>query len=218
MFDFGYPEFASAAKVTRLDLAIDIDGRAPADLLVGTTRPTVSSCFTSKAGRPETLYLGRFRGSPFVVYDKAAQLKAAAPLTRIERRFNPTVLLPGLGQINNPLLGLQVYERPFVMDSLPLAAIEAELFCATAHAKGLNGAITALPTDVRQLIKEALKALPRASWWSPQAFWAYVPKFLADGGLDGSDGPASQSPPLYPQGLPPVNLDAVGLHGPSSLQ
>jgi len=183
MFDFGFPEFASKAKVTRLDIAIDVEGPRPADIVCGTVKPTCSGSYAGKSGAPETLYLGRHRGTPFAIYDKSLQLKVAGARTRIEKRTKPECFLPDIGDGKNPLLDLRVYEVDTFRKALALPNAESDLVCALAQAKGIRGALATCSGSLSSVLKSRIDTAPQTAWWDPHHFWSLVPEYLVACGL-----------------------------------
>lgn len=200
MFDFGFAEFASKAKVTRLDIAIDIEGRGLPDIVCGTVKSTRSASYAGKGGEPETLYLGRVRGTPFAIYNKSLQLKVPGARTRIEKRTKPECFLPEVGKGKNPLVDLRVYEADTFRKALALAPLESTLLCNLAQAKGIRGAL-ANSGALHSVLKARIEAAPQSAWWDPHHFWTLVPDCLVACGLLQGDKPAG-SPPLKVGVLP----------------
>src|SRR5690606_2156335 len=131
-------------KVTRIDLAVDIPGVRPGDVVwqcAGRSYREVRS----DRGRGQTIYLGRERQNGACIYDKGLQAKLGSDvrLTRVEvrqRRMSRGAEVPALA---NPFGRIQVFEPAAIKVLLPEAT--ELLIRDAAVALGVEKALEAFP-------------------------------------------------------------------------
>ncbi len=180
----GWGRFAKEAKITRLDIAVDILGLRMSKLqLVPKKGSTVKTW--SQDGKLQTYQWGKPKGSHIQIYNKSAQQQskgkasAGPPVTRFERRFKPPPC--------KSLLELAAMENPFagivLTTTMPAPPSEGPayvwlLFCDSVAVRGLDLALKILPKAKRKAYRDQFKAAA-PDWWNPEAIWSHWPTALA---------------------------------------
>jgi len=187
-----YEDILTKAKITRLDITIDLLNIRIDKLLfysIQKLKTAVWNNSSSKGGR--TLYLGGNRSQKcFCIYDKAAliQLKNAQKvpelkedvsteaITRIELvlRPNTTMTLLDIPKMKNPFLDLKVYGYPVG------PSFEDDLFVQTiarARYEGISKALRALSLSNRKKYLVMMKAYEKG-WWDPADIWKQMPNVV----------------------------------------
>lgn len=180
------PSFASAlqnARVTRIDIAFDVDHPISRLLVFDTPRKQVSRTFTTQ-GELNALTIGSLESDRYLlVYDKRLEDEVcsgritARIKTRFELRLRDLSSFADLGRINNPLMNYTVRELDFA-----LAQQSTHEWKWLLHASSVIGAQAALSLiqnrTVRRRIRDALRTIPTPSWWNPESIWSEVPAAL----------------------------------------
>jgi len=185
----GLDDLPVRAKVTRIDLSVDLIGVHIDSLLLAFPGMQVSQVHC-KSGLTETLYLGGYEGAKHVVvYDKVQEVKhlnatkhlkkqlPADPTTRIEIRLRPECGLAQLADMENQFkkLILSSWATAPKQDNLTW-----KLFIALAQCRGLHDAL--LMIDDKPLRKKYREQVAGASphWWKGDSIWEGWPKVLTE--------------------------------------
>ncbi len=165
----GIDDLPLRAKVTRIDLSVDLTGIGIDHLLAAYPGMQVSRVYC-KSGKTETLQIGSYDGARFItIYDKVAQVKhmnakwhtkiqlPPDPTTRIEIRLRPDFGLGQLKEVDNPFekLILNTVDAIQEQDSQLL-----KMFVALAQFRGLQDSLLMIDdknqrAKFKSLIKDA---------------------------------------------------------------
>ena len=142
--------FLTQAKVTRLDLAIDLPDLTLNDAIVRLKSTRKHGVYTSPRGEPETTYLGGARSNRAVAYNKPADCKAMPSRLRIERRLKPGVRLPELINLSNPFSGVIAVAtaplRPLITE------IHPDILFDSMRTRGIQRALNLLSSPQRRIL------------------------------------------------------------------
>jgi hypothetical protein len=170
------------AKVTRLDVAIDIAGVRPDDCAWELPKALYRKNII-KAGRLQTIYLGSSKTAKekgqVRIYDKAAEMGLpGVAITRVERVVKASNLrMHQLPDLSNVFKVLKCYDVRSGLGKpgpkgVPLVPLEYRpmLRDACAH-RGLNATMALFTSDqLRKSVKSAIaSAVP--VFWEPAAIW-----------------------------------------------
>jgi hypothetical protein len=181
--------FVSAhGRVTKMEVSVDIPNVEIADLNVLPPQTTYARTW-GKAGRLETIVLGKTKGNQTRCYNRGAKRNAKGQFdvkydgTRVERITKLNASLTSLHEYKNPFSGLQLVLMP-----TPPAVIEPKayiwaMFLDSVAARTLPVALQALPPEKRTKYRAWLKENP-VGWWDVNAIWAAWPKYLIESKLD----------------------------------
>jgi len=180
---FNYQKLFETAHVTRIDLAIDVYGRAPSELLVYGGR-IQKSHYYDDGGVKGTLYLGSNKSNLyFRIYDRGAKSAGkgapCVPCTRIEANIKNVPATPNglLASLQNP------FEKIFVADLKVARKIEGALtwwqeFLTAAEKIGSAAAMAELKKSEKKKARAFLQAA-RVPWWDAQKSWQALDDALA---------------------------------------
>ena len=179
----GWRRFSADARISRLDVAVDLPGVRISKLKIVPPKAVVSQTWHNAQGKLETYQWGKPKGSHIQVYNKTAQLKSKGEpvegpqVTRIERRLKQLGKAPTqLGELPNPFAGLVLTEAiPPAPEGGP--AYVWPLFCDSVSVRGLHAALQLLPEHKRAAFKKQFAAC-KPDWWNPAALWAAWPAYL----------------------------------------
>jgi hypothetical protein len=181
----GWGYFIKHAKITRIDIAIDLLGVLIDQFLLLSSHGQ-SSRQWARDGHLETFTIGKDTGNQTLIYDKAkeqlAKKKAwtGTSIVRIERRLRQ----PGAKKLSE----LAALENPFaslvLTPKLPLRPLNEKetvwaMFLDSAQVRGVNQALALLPTERRTRYRKHLKN-NQEPWWDPAAIWTKWPEILAE--------------------------------------
>lgn len=156
------------ARVSRLDIAIDVYGVELADWVWDLPRRTARDIVCRK-GEVRTLYLGAKTASPLAIYNKGKEDPAFAggqSLTRVEYRFKNPGMVSQLPKLGNPFADVEVFNPR----KLPLPEPHGLALMSVGHLHGWRGIVRTFPKAVRkQREKELMKTC--APWWDPAELW-----------------------------------------------
>ncbi|MBX6745218.1 MAG: hypothetical protein IRY87_24550 [Acetobacteraceae bacterium] len=140
------PEEILAAKVTRVDIALDLHGVRLQDFVWKMTGPFLQRPWV-KCGKLETLYLGHPKHGAACLYDKAKEqgLGEAVAWTRLELRPRPGVPLKALPAMANPWLKVTPYDIRAAGAQLYLPDLHREHALGYAQLIGLPSFISIHP-------------------------------------------------------------------------
>lgn len=196
LVDGGLPAFLAKAKVSRMDVALDLVGVSIGQL-VAFSDCAVRSAKYDRFGKLETIYLGASKSAAQTrIYDKLAEMTAKShaayspvPVTRVERVVNNAGLLKNLPQKKNPFSTLHLASHGEKPDGIEPHMWR--LFCC--HSVQHTGAATLamLPKPLRTKFKKALKA-SEPTWWDTHELWKQWPALVYDLGLSSGHMPPAK--------------------------
>lgn len=178
----GYNGLLHHGRVTRADVALDIEGVNVNDLHFLPSRPLRTVIYKDAKGRTETLYLGDKRSTRYWrIYDKARHLNLpeGEEVTRVERVHKTGIPFKGLVTLDNPFQQLVLCDLGMAKAHPLVESWVWRLFQEACRHSGINATLAGLPKPVRLKFRTALKASTTA-WWQPQKFWQQWPKMLDD--------------------------------------
>lgn len=183
----GYGYIMAKGKITRIDLAVDVDYIDAHDVLAKSLNPyvKVDSLF-SKNGHVESRYVGSMESKKFFrLYDKPAEIekknkkkvvKATVPehkILRIEYSNSQCPSFQTVLDLPNPFLQLDVavyrQHKPF-KDDHPMWP----LFLTACRFQGVKQALGYVSKSEAELFKERLAKEGMKSWWKPEQVWSGV--------------------------------------------
>lgn len=178
----GHSALIAQGNLRRVDLAVDVHGVQPAQLLVAHGGFQLSKLF-AESGQVTGYKIGSNESSRcFVVYDKRLQLKKENantkwkapipdhPLTRIEARIRADFPASKLATIANPFSKLMIAD----FGSIAADDDDTKLFVMAALGAGAQTVLSSVSAPRRKLLKERLsKAVP--TWWMPTNVWQAWP-------------------------------------------
>lgn len=185
---------AEAAKVTRIDIAIDMLNIDPEDILVSHTFAGKTNAYFGGNGKIETIYFDKkTKASTTYLYDKKIQMKETgkpthagpndygdAKYTRLERRVQTQKPIKNLVSLKNPLKQLDLLD----MDGCetPGEPHVWRLFQDACRYRGLVAALELLPAKERE---DFQKVIEKSSGllWRPDNIWSFWKNSLASSGL-----------------------------------
>jgi hypothetical protein len=181
--------FLGEGKISRLDAAVDIPDLTVEDVIVRSKSQRKHGFSSDQKGRPVTAYLGGAKSNRTVTYDKAVG-RNQSPVLRLERRILPKCLGRDLPSLADPFSKL-VLVRIEPLTPL-LAPIAPTLFFDSARMRGINRALSSLPSSQRKAIDKALKE-PGITIIGDD-IWKAWPEALQSSGLASYVVPTTQSP------------------------
>jgi len=173
--------FLRQAKVTRLDLAVDLSNLTLNDVIVRLKSTRKHGVYTSPRGEPETTYLGGARSNRAVAYNKPADSKTMPSRLRIERRLKPGVRLPELIDLPNPFSGVIAVAtaplRPLITE------IHPDILFDSMRTRGIQRALNLLSSPQRRILTAAIDDPANSVMPSVDDLWQQWPQVLRDVGL-----------------------------------
>jgi hypothetical protein len=164
-----------SAKITRIDIAVDVPGFRPGDYVWERPKSPVRNLLYKK-GELETLYLGTIFKGQVRIYDKAKeQGNHGQLLTRIELQQKPNCPLGALPLLKNPLASLRAFD--VLNANLGLTLPHKSALLRAGVAEGVLPAFADFPLSARTEKLAAVRA-STASIWQPTKFWAMWPAAL----------------------------------------
>ena len=187
LLNLGAGELYGRAKVSRIDIAIDLGGVSIKNLLVFSDYAVRSTKY-DRSGDLETIYLGSQKSPAQTrIYDKVAEMIAkgltvssAHPITRIERVARNKGLLKNLAKMKNPLSTLHLGFPANKPDGIPTHTWA--MFCSYAREHTTQAALAMLPKSERGKFKAAMK-LVEPDWWDTAVIWQQWPALIDHVGL-----------------------------------
>jgi hypothetical protein len=180
-----FDQLLADAKVTRLDVALDVPGIRPDDCLWELKKGVYRSSII-KGGTPETLYLGNLKAAKggIRIYDKGAEMDVPSlKLTRIERVYkNSKLRLCDLTDLPNVFHTLSCLDANAAMAGLGTAGVPPMyrpfLHDACAY-RGLAAALNRIESaSLRTKLMKAISSSVPA-FWDLDAIWAGWPAAVA---------------------------------------
>lgn len=183
--EHGWGSFISDAKVTQIEVSIDLEGIPFNSVQVLPDQAQTKTVFKS-GQKVETFYLGKSKSNQTVIYDravkrqKAGQTEKAGPCTRIERKkSSPNLLVRELGKLPNPFSHVKFVGVPAVPppSEAKTKAYFWTLFTDSVAQRGLDPALKLLPAAKRATYRKYL-AGQKKDWWMPKVIWQSWPTVL----------------------------------------
>ncbi|WP_299878408.1 hypothetical protein [uncultured Sulfitobacter sp.] len=183
--DDGWGDFSSEAKVTQIEVSIDLEGISlnSVNILPGQAK-TVS---VYKSGQKfETVYLGKSKSNQTIIYDRGAKRKQkgqefkAGICTRIERKkSNLNLKVYELAKLKNPFSHVEFVAIPPVPPPNEKKTYIWELFVEAVAYRGLDPALKLLPQNKRSAYRKHI-ATHKHQWWLPDIIWFAWPGVLKE--------------------------------------
>lgn len=170
-----------AARITRIDFAIDVRGLNINRIAVARNDTTVkSSLYLGRNGQTESNYLGSIKDSDllYLLYDKRTERRGrvrGGPFerTRIEVRIGQGVSVPDLFALENPFAKLTIREfRELEICSGANGRYQWDWFIDSCKLRGLEGALNLISNArTRQMWRNRVVELESPDWWRPEEIW-----------------------------------------------
>lgn len=176
------PGEIAEAKVTRVDIALDLHGVRLEDF-AWHVRGKRTRRLIFKMPRLKSLSFGSPKHGAVALYDRTGKdgHDALQPWTRVEARLKPGCAVKHLPTTKNPFVHLDVVDVRAAWKVLGRQSIEAEGMIGHAQVYGWKGIVDLFPKDTpRPLRKTVAKALQQATpaWWIPDLAWDAFPDAL----------------------------------------
>ena len=182
-------EIFRQGKITRIDLALDIPGLTPDDVIVRSKGQRKHGVYSDQRGRVQSTYLGTPRSNRTVAYDKSDP--SSGKLLRIERRIKPLCLGHELATLVDPFQKVQLIP----VDSLlpHLDGLVPEQFFDSIRVRGVRHVLATLPLSQSKQLLTVIKDPNKSRLPSTQVIWADWPALLRSSGLPIFDGDTIES-------------------------
>jgi len=188
------------AKVTIIDVTLDIQNIHMNDLLLDKSDSHKTHAYFSASGRMETFYAGiriNQKNGDILLYNKGKEVKEKSlkpnfkpgpykdlpldiPFTRLEVTKRPNLTLGALAGMENPFTKLNLY---FVRDVKgPEGSRQWTWFVDSCRIRGIEGALKTLPEPLKAEYLKALQAQPE-QLYRPDTIWKSWAKSLKASGL-----------------------------------
>ena len=212
LFYDGYEFIQEHAKVTRVDVAIDLHGIEVEDVQMTLAHKANSQKY-SFDGETQTIYAGSSKGQQFKAYNKLSQLKLTSdlPVTRLEYKLTPQIPLHKLHTLSNPFKNVQIGNPPA---KAPIG-VEKWLWRTIRDSiaqRGTTAALNGLPPELRQQVRDTLKK-QSVKWWNSDEVWKQWPKAVMpvlSGGLVVPEGTCCKSQEAPSPPPKPHNGEGIG--------
>lgn len=179
-------------KVTRIDLAVDVDNVLIDDFLFHVPKLQL---FENRFKSGLTRYLGGRSGNRYYCcYDKVAQLIALNakthpsnrvaipdhPRMRLEAVLKPDLWWPEVREIPNPFESLQLRRFSATTTTGKKGNSDLRLLLRAARYEGLNAALAVCKKrDKKRLLEQVLESQETCNWWDPVVLWeGFEKRFL----------------------------------------
>ncbi len=185
---------AEEAKITRMDVAVDMLNIDPEDILIDHKFSGKTNAYFGNGGKIETVYLNKkSKGSTTYLYDKKVQAQdtgksldagvnkyGEAKYTRFECRVQTQKPFKKLASLKNPLTKVDLAD----MDGCdaPGKPHVWALFQDACRYRGLVGALELLPAKEREEFHEVIKKSSDLLW-RPDDIWVFWKNSLETNGL-----------------------------------
>jgi hypothetical protein len=184
-----YAGLLAAARVTRLDIAVDVVGARLDHLSLRVSKPGKQKWWIGEGGKHETVYFGitqHLNNAKWKSYNKRTELKdkgsssqyGGLSHTRLEFTDTPNMSVNKLGKRPNPFVQVSLaYAAAY-----PPAGVEQhnwEFFLDACLRRGEQSALAIIPhSTVREAYKQSLDKCHEA-FWKPHEIWKAWPAALA---------------------------------------
>jgi hypothetical protein len=183
--DHGWGSFVSSARVTQIEVSIDLEGIPFNTVHVLPDQAKTITVYKS-GQQAETIYLGKSKSNQTVIYDRAAkrkklgQVDKAGPCTRIERKkSSPNLQVNELAKLSNPFSHVQFVPLPAAPPPAEAKGYLWSLFTDAVAQRGLDPALKLLPQAKRTAYRKYIAA-QKHHWWLPEVIWQSWPNVLDD--------------------------------------
>lgn len=183
--DDGWGSFVGAAKVTQIEVSIDLEGIPFNSVHVLPDQAKTMTVFKS-GQQVETIYFGKTKSNQTVIYDRAAkrmkqgQEDKAGPCTRIERKkSSPNLYLRDLRKLKNPFSHVKFVAVPAIAPPKEAKDYLWTMFTDAVAQRGLDPALKLLPQAKRTIYRKHLAGSSK-NWWMPNVIWQSWPSVLDD--------------------------------------
>jgi hypothetical protein len=178
-FEIGTQHLFSNGKITRIDLALDLDGLTLERVIVRALGCRKHSVYTGQTGEIETVYLGSGMKNRVVAYTKESLGETA--FLRLERRMKPYIRGHDLWAMPNPFTKVQMVStdslRPHLDGMIP------QQFFDRVRLRGIGHAVAELPWKQRKAIIGAMANPANSLLPSIEQVWKRWPGLLRQSGL-----------------------------------
>ncbi len=176
------PWEVDAARVTRMDVALDLHGVRLDDFTWEVHGKKVRR-ITTKGRNIKSLGAGSPKHGAVSAYDRTGKdgHDPDQPWTRIEARMKPGCAFAELPNVKNRFAGIAVTDVRAAWKALGRSPIEGKTTLSHAQLKGLKAVVDLFPKDTpKPYGKTVAMALADAvpAWWQPEAVWARFPDVL----------------------------------------
>lgn len=176
----GWAYMVQHARVTRIDIAVDLPGVTMDDFVILPQQAMTVSTWKSK-GPLESVYVGKSKGNQTRIYSRSQKRLAkkqswdGAPEVRVERKLInlKDVTLLDLHVMTNPFASVALIDN--VPGPPPLLGAKKHwqwsLFRDSVHVRGLTAALALLPSAQRTQFRKHLIAHSKP-YWNADVIWA----------------------------------------------
>jgi hypothetical protein len=178
-FETGTRHLFSNGKITRIDLALDLDGLALEQVIVRGLGSRKHSVHTGQNGEIETCYLGSGTKNRVVAYTKESE--DATKFLRLERRMKPYFNGCELRTMPNPFTKVQMVSTNSLLPHLD--GMIPRQFFDSVRMRGIGRAIAELPPKQRKSIKNVMADPSNSLMPSIEQVWDSWPDLLYQSGL-----------------------------------
>lgn len=168
---FGFYELLSKAKVTRIDINVDIHNVEFDAVMIKIKKNRIANTFFDQKGRIQTMNFGSSKGNQYSIYSKSGQTGLAyfGHVLRIEARMRPkTLYMKDLKHMSNPLTNIEIFDMQHNDTSIDKDFWK--MFRDSCRYRGVSNALKILSQNKRNKMKKAVNN-SHAKWWIPELFW-----------------------------------------------
>jgi hypothetical protein len=185
-----YSNLVKYGKVTRLDIAVDLVNIGIDQMVLSTAKLGKTIRFYGLTDKLETVYLAAKKGggSRLYAYDRRQRMldcdsepeHGETPCTRIEVQTKSQKPIVELPELSNRLDVIDV--RDLAVSEYPEEEYHWSLFEESCRYRGVDGALSFFPEDVRNSYVAAL-ANEQSEIWRSDKLWSYWPEVVEKSGL-----------------------------------
>jgi hypothetical protein len=178
-----YDRALRLARITRIDLAVDVNGVNLDQLIIFDLHKRSTRCFFDQQGKLESQYLGSPTSEEqFCIYNKTRQMKVSynvdldQQIMRVELRCKKSLSMSELLTMRNPFSSLNISAVGEVSDG---DSWIFRWFLDSCARRTANAALRII-ADSRKREKYRFKLAKRylAGWWKPTEIWEKLPVVL----------------------------------------
>ncbi len=186
IFEFDATELLMSGKVTRIDIALDMDGLSVDSVLVR-HKGMRKFMVVSTGGCPRTLYHGASKANQVAIYDRPDH----EGRLRTEKRMKPMCAGRALPELKNPFTRIQIVP---VRHMIPyLGGANLEQFCDSVRIRGFRHVLGTLTASQRRGINSVLADPALSQLPSHDLIWSLWRDLLRECGLLDDDCPILQA-------------------------
>lgn len=176
IFEIGSNELHMGGNVTRIDIALDMDGLSVDSVLVR-NKGMRKFIVVSTGGFPKTLYHGTAKANQMTIYDNPDH----EGRLRTEKRTKPKCIGRELINMKNPFVEIQLIPVRLIIPYLDGANIEQ--FCDSVRIRGFRRVLSTLADWQRRGINKVLADPTLSLLPSYELIWSRWPDLLRECGL-----------------------------------